>query len=324
MSNDKTLATAKHGGCVQLPTSERERFEAWADDRGLDTTKFSDNGMEDSYDDLNTGQSWDAWLSALSAQPSPGGQVTGVCISDSDRAVLQRLQDALPFAGINGWGKGVEVLERLLRDSLAARQPVELIAHKVGDYRVTVAEDAVTVSHGRDIVFAYSAGDAEPIMARQPVGDEERAETYRKGWEAGHTAQAVGEPVARLIEAVEGECDGLTISAETAASILAHVLPLGQEPAGYMVDGRIEQGLFFDKTSAEAMAAMNAGDVVPLFRSPAQAVDLEPFRPFVEAQRYEYISHGLTPEDDCVAECDELLALIDSQAVGNGQPELPA
>lgn len=51
---------------------------------------------------------------------------------------------------------------------------------------------------------------------------------------------------------------------------------------------------------------------------PAQAVDLGQFRPFVEAQRAEYISHGLTEEDYCVAECDELLDLIDSQAVGNG------
>ncbi len=42
---------------------------------------------------------------------------------------------------------------------IAARQPAEMIAKKVGDYRITVAEDAITVSHGRDIVFAYSAGD---------------------------------------------------------------------------------------------------------------------------------------------------------------------
>lgn len=46
----------------------------------------------------------------------------------------------------------------------------------------------------------------------------------------------------------------------------------------------------------------------------AKAVDLEQFRPFVEAQRNEYISHGLTSENACVAECDELLALIDSQS----------
>lgn len=86
--------------------------------------------------------------------------------------------------------------------------------------------------------------------------------------------QPVGEPVARLIEAVEGECDGLVISMETAAAILAHVSPAAYTPAAYMVDGRIEQGLFFDRAAAETMAAMNAGEVVPLFRSPAQAVDL--------------------------------------------------
>lgn len=28
-----TLATVKHGVCVQLPISERERFEAWAKHR---------------------------------------------------------------------------------------------------------------------------------------------------------------------------------------------------------------------------------------------------------------------------------------------------
>ena len=56
-----------------------------------------------------------------------------------------------------------------LRALLAARQPVELIAQKVGDCRVTVAEDSITVSRRRDIVFAYSAGDPEPINARQLV-----------------------------------------------------------------------------------------------------------------------------------------------------------
>jgi len=53
------------------------------------------------------------------------GEVLGdaLHISDEDRAVLQRIQDALPTVGLNGWTKGVEVLERLLRDSLASRQP---------------------------------------------------------------------------------------------------------------------------------------------------------------------------------------------------------
>lgn len=71
------------------------------------------------------------------------------------------------------------------------------------------------------------------------------------------------------------------------------------------------------KPSDAAIAAH--GLYVPLYRHPAppaQAVDLGQFRPFVEAQRQEYISHGLTPENYCVAKCDELLALIDGKAVG--------
>jgi hypothetical protein len=42
------------------------------------------------------------------------------------------------------------------------------------------------------------------------------------------------------------------------------------EVAAYMVDGRTEQGLFFDKPSAENMAFTNAGTVVPLYRAPQQ------------------------------------------------------
>lgn len=104
---------------------------------------------------------FEAWMpvadapgAALSAHPSPGGQGDGVSISDDDRAVLQRLQDALPTAGINGWAKGVDVLERLLRESLAARHPVE-------------TQLGYTLS---DVHEAYSRGKRD--AARQPVGSE--------------------------------------------------------------------------------------------------------------------------------------------------------
>lgn len=138
---------------------------------------------------------WCAWQAAPAAQPSPGGQGTGVSISDSDRAVLQRLQNALPFTGINGWGKGAEVLERLLRDSLAARQPVGqepitveavaeifndpeyglsihwLLENGIGELQVgdllMVADRAITDEDGSGEVYT-----APP--AQQPVGDAGR------------------------------------------------------------------------------------------------------------------------------------------------------
>lgn len=62
-------------------------------------------------------------LAATGEQQVGEVQGDGLHISGEDRAVLQRIQDALPTVGLNGWTKGVEVLERLLRDSLAARQP---------------------------------------------------------------------------------------------------------------------------------------------------------------------------------------------------------
>lgn len=102
----------------------------------------------------------------LSAQPSPGGQDALLGYVRVEAITALREDDEVT-------GVMVHVEERA--DSvpvyLAARQPVNLIAQKVGDYRVTVAEDSITVSRGRDIVFAYSAGDAEPINARQPVGE---------------------------------------------------------------------------------------------------------------------------------------------------------
>jgi|GEM_PF-2046141 hypothetical protein len=64
-----------------------------------------------------------AALAATGEQQAGEVQGDGLHLSGEDRAVLQRIQDALPTVGLNGWTKGVEVLERLLRDSLAARQP---------------------------------------------------------------------------------------------------------------------------------------------------------------------------------------------------------
>jgi len=101
------------------------------------------------------------------------GEVQRDALADAARRVLSDVDSG------DHHGEISESTYAALESALAARQPGELIAQKVGDYRVTVAEDTITVSHGRDIVFAYSAGDAEPIMTAsariqqlraQPVG----------------------------------------------------------------------------------------------------------------------------------------------------------
>ena len=252
-TDNKTLADAQPGGRVRLGDPlTRFRCAGYDPTDGsgpimiidpegpwvlaADVLSTSRNGNAAS-DNAETSASKDDWFgdvlgsigtaiplgSALSAQPSPGGQ------------------DAR-----------------------------ELLAAEFDKNEVTAAAARRLRNHNET---AVEAAALRVIAARQPVG----------------------EPAARLIEAVEGECEGLAISCDTAASILAHVFPAGQVATAYMVDGRIEQGLFFDRTAAERMAAMNAGEVVPLFRSPAQAVDLggipEGWRLSKKAPCYQ-LSHG--------------------------------
>jgi len=105
MTTDKTLATAKHGGCVQLGTSERERFEAWAKSRDPDFCIYRDG----SYPFEWQGQ-WEAWQAA---QPSPGGQGD----------VLAIIEEFIQCATL---GRPHGKLIAQAKDYLAARQPVDV------------------------------------------------------------------------------------------------------------------------------------------------------------------------------------------------------
>ncbi|WP_188240681.1 hypothetical protein [Stenotrophomonas maltophilia] len=185
MSTDKTLADVQPGGRVRLgdvlpPLPKMEHIG-----------RVVGMGPHDTWYEpvaYTAEQMRDYARAALSAQPSPGGQgdawdIAELVRTDLDRqscpdaymriameSVVKHLAARQPVETQLGYTLSDvhEAYSRGKRD--AARQPVALIAQKVGDYRVTVAEDAITVSRGRDIVFAYSAGDAEPINARQPVG----------------------------------------------------------------------------------------------------------------------------------------------------------
>lgn len=153
------------------------------------------------------------------------------------------------------------------------------------------------------------------LSARQPVyHDDEELQFYREhvGNDLDNMLMASG-----VFEAQhEGGYAACWANSMEALKRLIDRQPVG-EPAAWMhthkATGRVKFGL-----SPMYDCDFNAArwDSAALYAAPAQAVDLGQFRPFVEAQRAEYISHGLTEEDYCVAECDELLALIDSQAVG--------
>ncbi|MBA0242746.1 hypothetical protein D7Y16_05495 [Stenotrophomonas maltophilia] len=178
-ANPKTLADVQPGGRVRLgDQAERARailanaYEQDGNDAAARSVREDDLMYESKI-------AVKAIIAALSAQPSPGGQDALIDALADD--VESCVSDACGYLASNsGWDDygiyrdNAEERYRVLPDrirALAARQPVELIAQKIGDYRVTVDEDAITVSRGRDIVFAYSADDPEPIMDRQPVGE---------------------------------------------------------------------------------------------------------------------------------------------------------
>lgn len=176
MSNDKTLATAKHGGCVQLGDG---LLPCPFCGNGAEFVPYKNNGLtlkcksmgciQRHQRTLRYGIEWlrtsmtEHWNGrALSAQPSPGGQGAPRC--------AQHCQNG--FADI----------------CLASQRDGVICPEDSCDI-----DDGIRHNH---------------LAARQPVGDEERAETYRKGWEAGNAAQAMDlGPVRSALQAAAALCD---------------------------------------------------------------------------------------------------------------------
>jgi hypothetical protein len=86
-------------------------------------------------------------------------------------------------------------------------------------------------------------------------------------------------------EDMNAECQAKTEAARKANA--------ATHPVGYLVDGRVEQGLFFDKASADAMAEVNCGTVVPLGRIPISTAQPE----------CQYAKDVSMPEYRCVGKC---------------------
>lgn len=138
-----TLATVKHGGCVQLGASERARFEAWHCEKfktrwqtGAPTRDLHNGVYADNYAIAEQQERWELWQAAtapLSAQPSPGGQgeksAQTVWMLPDDARLVGVIADniergKLDHPGFYRNAQLAEVLRRLLTAALAARQPV--------------------------------------------------------------------------------------------------------------------------------------------------------------------------------------------------------
>jgi len=168
-----TLATAKHGGCVQLATSERERFEAWHCEKfktswqtGAPTRDMHNGVYAENYGPAEQQARWElwqaAWKSALSAQPSPGGQ--DVLATVEELAELNRACAALDPDYKGPTDAAVQVLIA----ALAARQPVgEPVAwmthHDEPMLYPTFAEAAAYCEDDEPPIPLYAAQLAQPV-----------------------------------------------------------------------------------------------------------------------------------------------------------------
>jgi hypothetical protein len=163
----KTLATAKHGGCVQLSTSERERFEAWAISRGWSIQRCEDGLRR--YCSCDTEKMWEAFQAALAAQPSPGGQgdalVTDAMVEAAHSAYWTHPDDS---------GEDRPCMRAALEAALAARQPVgEPVANPIHQLRKAdgswVDQDKhsydynVAQGHRADLRVVYAAPPAQAV-----------------------------------------------------------------------------------------------------------------------------------------------------------------
>ncbi len=295
MSDDsKTLANAQPGGRVRLgDQAERARFEAWAEDRELDTAKCSADGMKGDYADLNTDWCWAAWQAALSAQPSPGGQ------------------DAL-----------AEAARRVISDIDS------------GDY------------HGEISEATYAALKAA-LAARQPVGEPVDDDWHLRGYayasKQATTCAGCGKHkhTPLRVDAMGGHVCLTCIDHKLGALLGEFGYPLAQQSAQVYLDGldralgeTIDQrdryhevadelatriatitGVDIGEHSSANCPWQNAIEAAEEYK-PAQVVDLGQFRDSV-VQAISNVSY-MTGYGPAYVKLTELLALIDSMAVGNG------
>ncbi len=291
-TDNKTLADVQPGGRVRLgDQAERARFEAWNRENwpNLDLSR----GPLGDYMQARVRSDWQLWQAALSAQPSPGGQGDAWDIAELVRTDLDRQSCPDAYMRI--------AMESVVKH-LAARQPVVVDLPESLHDRVEAPRD---------------------LAARQPVGEPVRVSGDMVDGELS-VASAIDQ-VVELFPSADRAALRTLAACFTHHSIYRYAAPPAQcagEPVAWMTHH--DEPMLFP-TAAEAAAYCEDDEQpVPLFRSPAQAVDLGQFREAVlqaflrddDAFQRGFIGHKQYAEAE--AKRDRLLALIDSQGVGNG------
>ncbi|MHC1665791.1 hypothetical protein ACODUI_11665 [Stenotrophomonas geniculata] len=162
-----------------------------------------------------------------------------------------------------------------------------------------------------------------------PADQQARWELWQAAWESALSAQpspggqdalAVIEELAELnraCAALDPDYKGPTEAAvQTALAALAARQPVG-EPVAWMTHH--DEPMLLPTAAEAADYCEDDEQPVPLFRSPAQAVDLGKFRDVVVDWRDRCCQAADKNTILNMAKADKLLALIDSQAVGDGR-----
>ncbi|SEU13069.1 hypothetical protein [Stenotrophomonas indicatrix] len=287
-----TLATAKHGGCVQLgdgrslaehitdhlchheydiggraellacvveaiASDARDRFETWARRNGYTLTRAADG----EYCFISTRNLWNEYQAALSAQPSPGGQ--------GDALTEQQIFDRFGF------------LEGLVTEATYRR----------------IADEAIRIQQ-------------RALAARQPVG---KIVAWQHCGE-NHEHMVISDSTKKALK--EGETEKGIRKIDAAYSIPLARQPVGEPVAvcttcrgsGYVDDGEID--CYPDGTPYLCGPVKCVKDCPTCSAPTAQAVDL------AENMLSVLIEEGVLARNGRVFQ--KLRALIDSQAVGNG------
>ncbi|QGM11144.1 hypothetical protein EIELFIGP_01719 [Stenotrophomonas maltophilia] len=263
---------------------ERGRFKAWWDAaRPLEGSAFP-------YE-----IAWAAWQAALSAQPSPGGQgglnyermFVDAC------AALAEVSRELGCDPEQGGAEPILAAIAELRESVAARQPV---GEPVAEAIEQLADDVESCVSDACGYLASDSGWDDYGIYRDDAAERYRALPDRIRALSAPPAQADQEYLESLDRALEGVIDERDRYHEMADDLAGHIAAI--------------TGVDIGEHSSANCPWQNAIEAAEEYQ-PAQAVDLERFRPAVMTALGLSSPHGLERET-----LNELLDLIDSQAVG--------
>lgn len=308
MTTDKTpatLATVKHGGCVQLASSERERFEAWArtHHRLGESGYLEREQLSGDYRLQPTDYAWTAWQAALSAQPSPGGQDAPRCAEHCQNGFAD-ICLASQRDGVICPEDSCDIDDGVRRNHLAASQSAASVpqgcdaCHRTGIRRNDEGRNVFCPDC--DLGATYAGNPPQPSPGGQ--GD------------------ALLDHARKLFDEM-----GMIADDDKCVAILADALAARQpvrKAVAWIAEGDAERWAVDPRSlhiSGLTKRSDSAGCTVPLYAAPpAQAVDLGELREMLVGWKnsdYPFSYEGQCAQralDACVA---DLQGWLDSQAV---------